>query len=192
MAFLSFKPITFIVSICLFLLASTHCKAQDRIQAKLSIGASLAYAPKITLGSSENSGIVSSVFGELEYGKLIGRLQYTSPLISTFNEDNNLDGGSSYHGSLGYSFSLKENLKLAVMLSGGAAVVNYNNGIFGSSGDQFTNVSPQVGINVFPTYQISPLVSVQGGLRYYKGFEAGDRGRASDLFDLGIGLRLSL
>lgn len=166
--------------------------AQGEIGLRASVAASAGYAPIVTQGSRENTGLVVGVYGELEYGKVMGRLQYTKPLLNTFNEDKNLDGGNAYHGSLGYRMDFTDQLFMGLLVSGGATVVQYNNGFNGSSGDTFTNVSPQLGVIVAPTYQITDHFSVQGGLRYYKGFKAGDRGQASDLADISIALRFSL
>lgn len=126
------------------------------------------------------------VFGELEYGKAIGRLQFTKPMLNTFKEDNNLDTGEAYHGSLGYRLDLSEDISVALMVGGGATVIHYNTGF-----DDFTNVSPQAGVHIAPFYRITEALSVQGNLRYYKGFEAGDRGRASDLMDISVGVRFT-
>ena len=184
------------IRISLFILLATLLTASLSAQADIGLRASVAaaagYAPIITHGSKENTGLVVGVYGELEYGKVIGRLQYTKPLLNTFNEDKNLDGGNAYHGSLGYRMDLSDQFFVGLLVSGGATVVQYNNGINGSTGDTFTNVSPQLGVNITPTYQITDHFSVQGGLRYYKGFKAGDRGQASDLADISVALRFSL
>ncbi|MEZ4991595.1 MAG: hypothetical protein R2824_14340 [Saprospiraceae bacterium] len=184
----SFRVILLLL-FCSFLM--TDLNAQDKIALRLSLAANVGYAPLVTHGSKENSGIVAGFYGELEYGKIIGRLQYTTPLLTTFNEDNNLDGGTAYHGALGYRLDLSDQFFVGLLVSGGATVVQYNNGFNGSSGDTFTNVSPQVGVIIAPAYQISKLLSLQAGLRYYKGFEAGDRGQASDLADISVGIRVS-
>lgn len=186
-----FAPIhVTLLLICAF--SSVDLPAQDNVDFRISVAAAIGYAPLINHGTRENSGLVSGVYGELEYGKLIGRLQYTKPLLNTFKKDNNLDGGNAYHGSLGYRLDVAEKIFVGFLLSGGATVVQYNNGFNGSSGDTFTNISPQVGINIAPAYQITDHLSLQAGLRYYKGFKAGDRGRASDLADVSIALRYSL
>lgn len=182
-----------VMAFLLFLctLFTTNLSAQEKMPLRFSGAASVGYAPQITMGNDNNSGIVVGIYGEMEYGKLIGRLQFTKPLLSTFKEDSYLDRGEAYHGSLGYRLDVNEQFSVALMASGGATVIHYTVSIFGSRGDQFTNVSPQVGINIAPTYQISDLLSVQGNVRYYKGFEAGDRGRASDLMDVSVGVRVS-
>ncbi|PHN08660.1 hypothetical protein CRP01_01750 [Flavilitoribacter nigricans DSM 23189 = NBRC 102662] len=136
--------------------------------------------------------MVIGVHGELEYGVVIGRLQYTRPLLGTFQEDSNLNGGESFHGSLGYRLDLSGPLSVGFLASGGATIIRYHNGINGSIGDTFTNVSPQVGVIVAPNYQLSDHFSIQGGLRYYKGFPAGDRGQAIDLADISVALRFTL
>ena len=173
-------------------LATTRLVAQDQVDLKLSAGASAGYTIQATLGSNKQSGVVFGVYGELEYGQIMGRLQFTKRLENASKDDKNLDGGEAYHGSLGYRFDFSDKFSLALLASGGATVIHYSNGFGGSSGDQFTNVSPQVGINVVPIYHIGGPLSVQASLRYYKGFEAGDRGRASNLADVSVGLRFSL
>lgn len=184
---------TFRLVLILFVFVASlpNGKAQNNPPLRLSIAASAGYAPMVTLGSRENSGIVLSLYGELEYGKAVGRLQYTAPLVVTFAEDNNFNGGVAYHGALGYRFDFSERIFMSFLLGGGATVTSFSNGINGSGGDTFTNVSPQAGVILAPTYQINDLLSLQAGLRYYKGFEAGDRGRASDLADLSVGVRIS-
>lgn len=181
---LNFTTRFFLFSI-LFLSLSTATFAQNNAF-HLSLGASVGYTPLVSLGSTNYSGLITSVHGDLEYGKLMGRLQYSKPLVNTFDTDGLVDA-NAFHGSLGYKLSLKEELSMGILIGGGATVITYK-----SLSDEFTNVSPQVGIEVIPIYKISKLFSIQASARYYKGFEAGDRGDASDLFDLGIGLRISL
>lgn len=166
-------------------------QAQDSVNLRLSAAATAGYAPIVTHGSTESSGLVVGVYGELEYGKAIGRLQFTKPLVGTFDE-NKLDNGESYHGSLGYRLDLTDQFSIGLMASGGATVIHYSTGFNGGGGDNFTNVSPQVGVVIAPTYQLSQSFSLQAGVRYYKGFEAGDRGRASDLADISVALRFSI
>lgn len=170
----------------LFFLTSAIAARAQGTPIRLSGGAGIAYAPIVTLGQTDYSGLITSVYGDLEYGKLMGRLQYSKPLISTF-DTNSLKDGNAYHGSLGYKLQPSEKLFIGLLLSGGATVIDYSTGF-----DQFTNVSPQVGVQIVPVYQLSKHFSVQASVRYYKGFEAGDRGDASDLFDIGIGVRISL
>jgi hypothetical protein len=167
-------------------LLSVPLSAQDKIDLRLSGGIMAGYAPLVTHGNSEYSGVVVGVYGELEYGKVIGRLQYTKPLSGTFGE-NNLEDAVAYHGSLGYRLDISEKIFMGLLVSGGAMVIHYSTGF-----DSFTDVSPQVGVNIAPTYQVTPSLAIQAGLRYYKGFKAGDRGRASDLADISIALRYSL
>lgn len=187
----SIISVRFMLLLIFFTGMSMHgINAQNQPTFRLSLAASAGYAPVVTLGTRENSGVVLSCYGELEYGKVIGRLQYTSPLLSTFSEDN-LNNGAAYHGALGYRFDLSDQFFIGMLLGGGATVTSYSNGINGSGGDRFTNVSPQAGVILAPTYQLNDLLSLQGGLRYYKGFKAGDRGRASDLMAISVGLRIS-
>ncbi|GAB5550666.1 MAG: hypothetical protein Sapg2KO_02570 [Saprospiraceae bacterium] len=175
----------FLILTVLFFSSSIAAKAQGP-SIRLSVGAGIGYAPIVTLGQSDYSGVITSINGDLEYGKLMGRLQYSKPIIGTF-DSNSLKDGNAYHGSLGYKLELKDNFFMGLLLSGGATAITYSNGF-----DEFTNVSPQAGVQVIPVYHFSKHFSVQASVRYYKGFEAGDRGRASDLFDLGIGVRVSL
>lgn len=181
--------LTLLLIFCSFL--TIDLSAQEQVPLRFSGAASIGYAPQITMGSNNNSGIVVGLYGEMEYGKAIGRLQFTKPLLGTFEEDSNLDRGEAYHGSLGYRLDINEQFSVALMASGGATVIHYTVSIFGSRGDQFTNISPQVGVIIAPTYRFTEALSIQGNLRYYKGFEAGDRGRASDLMDVSVGVRVS-
>lgn len=181
---LNFTTRFFIFSL-FFLGLSSSTYAQNN-SFHISLGASVGYTPLVTLDEANYSGLITSLHGDMEYGKLMGRLQYSKPIVSTFDTERLVDA-NAYHGSLGYQLSLKEELSLGLLLGGGATVITYK-----SLSDEFTNVSPQVGIEVIPIYRISKHFSIQGSARYYKGFEAGDRGDASDLFDLGIGLRISL
>jgi hypothetical protein len=186
-------PATFCLSLFFIIsFVTTDLMAQAPAGLRLSLAATVGYAPVVTHGNRDNAGSVLGIYGELEYGKVIGRLQYTRPLLSTFKKDENLNSGVSYHGALGYRFDLSQQVFVGLLASGGATVIQYNNGFNGSSGDTFTNVSPQVGIIVAPAYQITDHFSIQLNLRYYKGFEAGDRGEASDLADVSVGLRFSL
>lgn len=173
-----------LIFLCAFLLVDLE--AQDNMNIRLSGAVAIGYAPSITFGDREDSGVVFGFYGELEYGKMLGRLQYTKPLSGTLND------GKAFHGGLGYRFDVADQLSVGLMLSGGATLVHYNNGINGSQGDTFTNVSPQVGVNLAPNYQITDAISIQAGLRYYKGFKAGDRGKVSDLIDFSVGLRYSI
>lgn len=190
------RPLTgAFVTILIILFGTTYLsevQAQDNTPLRLSLAVSLGFTPEATLGGDENAGMLIGAHGELEYGSLIGRLQITRPLLSTFSPDDNLDGGTAYHGSLGYRADLSDKFHIGVLASGGAAVVKYNVGVNGSRGNEFTNVSPQVGLIVAPTYQLNDHLSLQGGLRYYKGFEAGDRGFATNLTDFSIAIRYTL
>lgn len=169
-----------------FILSSSMAVRAQGTFVRLSGGAGIGYAPLVTLDQADYSGLITSIYGDLEYGKLVGRLQYSKPIISTF-DTNSLKDGNAYHGSLGYKLELNDQFFMGLLLSGGATAITYSNGF-----DEFTNVSPQVGLQIIPTYHFSKHFSVQASVRYYKGFEAGDRGDASDLFDLGIGIRISL
>ncbi len=175
----------------LFFLSIESLNAQEENRFRLSLGATAGYAPLVTMGNDKNSGIVLGAFGDLEYGPIIGRLQFTKALKNTFSDDDNQDGGEAYHGSLGYRLDVNEKLSIGLLLSGGATIVRYITSFNGSRGDEFTNVSPQVGGIISPVYKISEPLSIQAALRYYKGFEAGDRGLASDLADFSVGLRVS-
>jgi hypothetical protein len=175
-------------------LCTNKLAAQGNPALRLSLGASIGYAPALTYGERESAGSVIGLFADLTYGQAIGRLQLTNPLMSTFGDESNLEGGYAFHGSLGYDILLTEQLHLPVMGVGGVTVLTYNNGFNGSltSGSEFTDASPQIGLLLAPYYQLSPLVAVQGGFRYLKGFVASDHSKAIDLMDLSIGLRLTL
>lgn len=166
-----------------FLGLAVVTRAQDF---KISVGAGIGFAPIVTLDQANYSGVTTSIYGDMEYGKLMGRLQYTKPIMSTFNSDR-LEDGNAYHGALGYRLDLQDKLSLGLLIGGGATVISYR-----AISDVFTNVSPQVGLEVIPVYRLSKHFSIQASARYYYGFEAGDRGDTSNLFDLGIGIRVSL
>lgn len=184
--FLFFIPKTLIV-LALFLIHSSSLQAQDKeTDLSISLGASFGYSPALIYGKKESSGGLLSVFGELEYQNIMGRLQFTSALIASFNT-NSLEEGSALHGSLGYNVTLTDQVKLPLLLTGGATFITYS----GLSGDSFSDVSPQVGVTVAPYYEITDLVSIQAAFRYLKGFSAGDRSQAIDLTDIALGIRLS-
>lgn len=187
---LFFIPKTLIV-LALFLIHSSSLQAQGKeTDLSISLGASFGYAPALNYGQKQSSGSLISVFGELQYQNIMGRLQFTSALIASFNT-NSLEKGSALHGSLGYNVTITEQLKLPLLLTGGATFITYRNGINGNSGDSFSDVSPQVGATVAPYYEITDLVSIQAAFRYLKGFSAGDRSRPIDLTDIALGVRLS-
>lgn len=179
--------IAVIMLLCSFTIASLT--AQDKMILRLSGGAGVGYASQVTFGSRNDAGMVLTLYGELEYGQLIGRLQYTNPSLGTFEESSNLNDGEAFHGALGYRFDFAEKFALGLLVSGGATIIRYTSGL---GSDQFTNVSPQVGIILSPTYQLTDAFALQAGLRYHKGFKAGDRGRATDLTDFSVGIRYSL
>lgn len=184
--FLFFIPKALIV-LALFLIHSSSLQAQDKeTDLSISLGASFGYSPALIYGKKESSGGLLSVFGELEYQNIMGRLQFTSALIASFNT-NSLEEGSALHGSLGYNVTLTDQVELPLLLTGGATFITYS----GLSGDSFSDVSPQVGVTVAPYYEITDLVSIQAAFRYLKGFSAGDRSQAIDLTDIALGIRLS-
>jgi len=188
--FLFFIPKTLIV-LALFLIQSSSLQAQDKeTDLSISLGASVGYAPALIYGKKESSGGLVSVFGELQYQNIMGRLQFTSALVASFNSSS-LEQGSALHGSLGYNVTINDQLKLPLLLTGGATFITYRIGLNGSSGDSFSDVSPQVGVTVAPYYEITDLVSIQAAFRYLKGFSAGDRSQAIDLTDIALGIRLS-
>ncbi len=172
-------------------LSTLSLTAQDNGKdLSISLGASFGYAPTLNYGEREDAGNLISVFGELQYQNIMGRLQFSSALIESF-DNKNLEGGSAIHGSIGYNVGITNDLRLPLLLTGGAAFINYNNGFNGSSGNSFSDVSPQIGVTVAPYYEITDLVSIQAALRYLKGFTSGDEGEAIDLADIAIGIRLS-
>lgn len=188
--FLFFLPKTLIV-LALFLIHSSSLQAQNKdTDLSISVGASFGYAPALTYGKKDDSGSLLSVFGELQYQNIMGRLQFTSALIESFNSSS-LEKGSALHGSLGYNVTITDQIKLPLLLTGGATFITYRNGINGNSGDSFSDVSPQVGATVAPYYEITDLVSIQATFRYLKGFAGGDRSQPIDLTDIALGIRLS-
>ncbi len=177
-----------LILICLIQLIALSTQAQ----LSLSGGITYNYSPSLSYGERQDVGSLFSVFGDLEYQQIIGRLQFSSILAGTF-ESGNLESGYGIHGSLGYNFAPTEQLRVPLMLTAGGSFITYNNGFNGStSGSVFTDGSPQLGITISPYYLLNEHFALMGAFRYLKGFVATERSQAIDLTNLSIGIRFTL
>lgn len=186
--------ITFLITplMVIILFSCQDLQAQESNPAlKFSLGGTIGYTPMLKHGVKTQSGMVYSVFGELEYHKVIGRVQYTYLPLSSGSE-NRSSGGGAVLGTLGYTFPISERIYLPVMIGGGATYINYTVSIFGSQGDTFTDVAIQAGGILAPYYKVNDHVSVTGGVRFFKSVYEFDRSRAIDLADISVGIRLTL
>jgi hypothetical protein len=184
--------VTGLLFTALLMLAGVNANLQAQSgDLSLSGGISAGYAPTLTYGNEESSGLLTSLFGDLQYNKLIGRLQASIVLPGSVGIDN-FESGYGFFGSLGYNPSLTDKLHLPLMVTGGAAFVSYNNSFGGSPGSTFTDVSPQVGFVVSPYYQLSSLLSLQAAFRWMKGFAAGVESDPINVALASLGIRLTL
>jgi len=157
----------------------------------LSVGGSLGYAPRLSYGSSNASGALVNLFGDLQYNKLIGRLEASFVLPGSVN-DSNFKTGTGLYGSLGYNAAITDKLHIPLMLSGGAAFISYSNSYNGSQGNNFNDVSPQIGFDVSPYYQLNKIISLQVAFRYMKCFTSSSGNEAIDVSMISLGVRLTL
>ena len=163
------------------------------LQAQLSLsgGASLGYAANMSYGASDDTGTLANIFADLQYKRVIGRVQYTGLLAGSFASEN-VESGFGVHGSLGYNISITEQFYLPVMLSGGVAVLTYNNGFSGSingGGNNFTDANPQFGVTLAPYFILTEHLSVTGSLRFLRGFTVSEDSEIINLTDLALGIR---
>jgi len=108
----------------------------------------LGYAANMSYGASDDTGTLANIFADLQYKRVIGRVQYTGLLAGSFASEN-VESGFGVHGSVGYNIPITEQFFLPVMLSGGVAVLTYNNGFSGTingGGNNFTDANPQFGV----------------------------------------------
>lgn len=161
-------------------------------QLSLSGGFSFSHAPTLRYGNANETGNLFDVFADLQYKQVIGRAQYSSVLTGSV-DSGNMESGYGIHGSIGYSLPVTERLELPLMLTGGAAILTFNNGFSGSfAGDIFTDASPQFGVTISPHYRFTDHITAMGALRYLKGFETAEGNKAIDLLNLSVGIRLTL
>lgn len=158
---------------------------------KLSLGANLGYAPILNYGSDHKTALTLSVLGDLQINNLIGRIQ-NSPVITKSLDSKHFNDGSALHGSIGYSFEISEKTSIPIMLGGGASFISYSVSVFGSQGDTFFDVSPQIGLIISPKYQINNFMDLQFGARYFKGFKVAERSRAINLGEISAGLMFKI
>jgi len=154
----------------------------------LSVGASAGYAPLLNYGSTAKSGVDLAVFADLEYGHLIGRLQFTDVLTGTVNSSS-LKSGYGFHGALGYNVPVMDQLFIPFMLTAGIGIISYVP--YGSTGDQF-DAGPQFGLTISPYYRITDRLSLQLAARYIHGFTVDSRSSPIHLADLQVGVRYTL
>ena len=175
--------------LCLLMLSTLSLKAQ----LSLSGGISLGYAATMTYGERDDNGTLVNIFGDLQYNQIIGRVQYTGLLADSFASEN-VESGLGVHGSLGYNIPITEQFYFPIMLSGGVAVVTYNNGFSGSlnSGSIFTDANPQFGVTLAPYFMLSEHLSVTGSLRFLRGFTVREESEIINLTDLALGIRYTL
>jgi len=161
-------------------------------QIAVSGGVSVGYAANMTYGESDDNGTLVNIF-DLQYNRIIGRVQYSGLLAGSFVSEN-LESGFGVHGSLGYSIPITEHFYFPIMLSGGVAVVTYNNGFSGSlnSGSIFTDANPQFGVTLAPYFMLSEHLSVTGSLRFLRGFTVREESEIINLTDLALGIRYTL
>ncbi len=157
----------------------------------LSVGGSLGLAPSLSYGSNEASGALLNLFGDLQYNKLIGQLEASFIIPGSVN-NKNFNGGYGLYGSLGYNITAAPKLHIPLMLSGGSAVISYNNSYNGSQGNNFRDVSPQIGFVVSPYYEVNQIISIQAAFRYMKGFKGSSQSEAIDGSMISLGVRLRL
>lgn len=154
----------------------------------LSLGAAAGYAPILNYGSTEKSGAELALLADLEYGRIIGRLQFTYVLAGTVNSSS-LRSGYAFHGSLGYNARVSDQIFVPIMLTGGIGIISYT--AYGSSGTQF-DAGPQLGLTIAPYYKFTDQLSAFLSLRYIKGFIADRRSDPIDMADVLIGIRYTL
>lgn len=177
-----------IILTLLYLIYTPVSNAQQNSteQFSLSIGASAGYAPMLTWGKTEGSGTLFQVFGDLQYHKMIGQLQFTYVIAESIDDLSLVDAAYGYHGSLGYKAVVSDELHIPFMLTGGASVIEY------TAFDTWEDVSPQIGATITPYYKVNDLISIIGAFRYLKGFPSGDRGKSIDLMNVSVGVRLTI
>ncbi|MCC5942344.1 MAG: hypothetical protein JJU37_12465 [Balneolaceae bacterium] len=181
--------LTFIFCFIISVVASSEAVAQqqERQSLSLSLGASVGYAPILTYGINEDTGMLINLFGDLRHRQIIGQLKFSYALSETIG-DLNFDEGYGFFGSLGYIASISEHAEIPFMLTGGASYITYSS----TSSNSFFDVSTQFGITISPFYQLNEQFSIYSAFRYLKGIDSENRDDAIDLMDISLGLRLTL
>lgn len=180
------KP--FLSTVCVVLLSTLSLHAQ----LSLSGGVCLGYATNMSYGERDDNGTLANIFADLQYKRVIGRVQYTGLLAGSFASEN-VESGFGVHGSLGYNIEVTEQFYLPAMLTGGVAVITYNNGFNGSlsSGNLFTDANPQFGFTLAPYYMLNKNFSITSSLRFLRGFTVSEDSEIINLTDLALGIRLT-
>ncbi|KPM50043.1 outer membrane beta-barrel protein [Jiulongibacter sediminis] len=179
---------SFLILILIFL-PFLNVKAQTATH--LSIGLKTGYAPLLQYGDDQTNGLTYGIFGDLQVNRIIGRLSYTGVAASTV-PNQHFRSGNIFHGGVGYSFTINDKVDLPVLISGGAALITYNNGYGSWSGNKIWDANPQVGLLVAPCYKVTEKIAVQLNLRYLKGFTVDNRSEEINVGDVSIGLRFTL
>ena len=183
-----------VVLICSTLLFLIGMKPNLEAQSNkwsLSLGASIGYAPTLKYENNKTSGMLTGLFGDLQYRKIIGRIQVNSVLNGSVDKDFN-DGWYGFYGALGYNAAITDKFNLPMMLAGGAATVAYNTGLFGNSGDTFVEAGPQIGVVISPYYQIYRFISLHASFQLMKGFKTSSETSVIDMNSASLGLRFTL
>ena len=157
----------------------------------LSAGASLGFAPNPSYGSDKASTMLLGLQGDLQHDKLIGQFEVSISLPKSVSNSNFISGYGIY-GSLGYNVHVTDNFRIPLMLSAGAGIISYNNGINGSAGDTFHDANPQLGFILAPYYRLNRLVSIQAAYRWMKGFPVNSTSQEISQGSISLGIRLTL
>ncbi len=168
----------------LLVLMSTNLSAQDENLTYLSGGLSIGKAPNVEFLSRTSSPTIFSLFGELKYKKIIGRIQLVRAGEVV---DENFKGALGFYGSGGYSISIHDKIYIPVLLVFGATNITYT-ALF----SEFTNYSPQLGIEFVPSYNLTSKIAFHTQLRILKGQKYDDRNEAVDMTDFSIGLKITI
>lgn len=172
-----------------FLLLIGVCPARSQ-SLSLSVGVAGGYAPLLNYGTYQEAGAEIALFGDCEYGRVIGRLQFTDVLTGTVGNDK-LKSGYAIHGSLGYNAPITTQIHIPIMLTGGAGFVKYSNSV-GIGDNTFFDVSPQIGLTFSPYYQLTDSLALHLAFRYIQGFASGEGSSPIIMADALIGVRYSL
>lgn len=165
----------------------SYAQEQTSNHLSLSIGASAGYTPMLTWGMTDDTGTLFQVFGDLQYHKMVGQLQFTNVIAESIDNFSLFDAAYGYHGSLGYKLTISDEFHIPLMLTGGASVIQYT-----GLSNTWNDVSPQVGVTITPYYKVNDLISITGAFRYLNGFPSGDRGKPIDLMDVSAGVRFTI
>ncbi len=164
-----------------------YAQSSDLLQ--ISVGASVAYAPQLKFDGNSGSSGLGSVFADMEVkNRFIGRIQFSSLLISTLVGDQSEKATAGYtaNGSLGYIFApVPAKFRIPLMATAGTASITYR------SNGTFREQCIQIGITASPEYNLSPRISANATFRYLHGLTTAD-GNPIDQTDLSIGIKFRI